>query len=183
MCSSDLLTACGYPLGVAAAWPVELAARAVWPWPFPYFNVLQHGPTAMGALVCGGVLGWVQARAFRLLVRGPSPRGWAIATTVGWLTPLHLGAALAQWVVLRRYVRFGGWWVGAGWLTVVTAEMLAVKSGLGYMILNGQLTFRSDLIIAGIIVIGGIGLLADQLVRLVRARVCRWQEGLTASPI
>ena len=46
-----LLTACGYLLGVAAAWPVELAARAVWPWPFPYFNVLQHGPTAMGALV------------------------------------------------------------------------------------------------------------------------------------
>jgi ABC-type nitrate/sulfonate/bicarbonate transport system permease component len=71
--------------------------------------------------------------------------------------------------------------VGAGWLTVVTAEMIAVKSGLGYMILNGQLTFRSDLIIAGIVVIGAIGLLADQLVRLVRARVCRWQEGLTAS--
>ena len=71
--------------------------------------------------------------------------------------------------------------VGAGWLTVVTAEMIAVKSGLGYMILNAQLTFRSDLIIAGIIVIGAIGLLADQLVRLVRAYVCRWQEGLTAS--
>jgi NitT/TauT family transport system permease protein len=72
--------------------------------------------------------------------------------------------------------------VGGGWLTVVTAEMIAVKSGLGYMILNAQLTFRSDLIIAGIIVIGGIGLLADQLVRRVRAYVCRWQEGLTASP-
>jgi len=71
--------------------------------------------------------------------------------------------------------------VGSGWLTVVTAEMIAVKSGLGYMILNAQLTFRSDLIFAGIIVIGAIGLLADQLVRLVRARVCRWQEGLTAS--
>lgn len=72
--------------------------------------------------------------------------------------------------------------VGGGWLTVVTAEMIAVKSGLGYMILNAQLTFRSDLIVAGIVVIGAIGLLADQLVRLVRARVCRWQEGLTASP-
>jgi NitT/TauT family transport system permease protein len=72
--------------------------------------------------------------------------------------------------------------VGGGWLTVVTAEMIAVKSGLGYMILNAQLTFRSDLIIAGIVVIGGIGLLADQLVRRVRAHVCRWQEGLTASP-
>jgi ABC-type nitrate/sulfonate/bicarbonate transport system permease component len=71
--------------------------------------------------------------------------------------------------------------VGAGWLTVVTAEMIAVKSGLGYMILNAQLTFRSDLIIAGIIVIGAIGLLADQLVRRARAHVCRWQEGLTAA--
>lgn len=72
--------------------------------------------------------------------------------------------------------------VGAGWLTVVTAEMIAVKSGLGYMILNAQLTFRSDLIIAGIVAIGAIGLLADQIVRTVRARVCRWQEGLTATP-
>jgi ABC-type nitrate/sulfonate/bicarbonate transport system permease component len=72
--------------------------------------------------------------------------------------------------------------VGGGWLTVVTAEMIAVKSGLGYMILNAQLTFRSDLIIAGIIVIGAIGLLADQAVRRVRAHVCRWQEGLTAVP-
>ncbi len=72
--------------------------------------------------------------------------------------------------------------VGAGWLTVVTAEMIAVKSGLGYMILNAQLTFRSDLIVAGIVVIGAIGLLADQLVRLTRSYVCRWQEGLTASP-
>ncbi|MBS0517433.1 MAG: ABC transporter permease [Proteobacteria bacterium] len=71
--------------------------------------------------------------------------------------------------------------VGAGWLTVVTAEMIAVKSGLGYMILNAQLTFRSDLIFAGIIVIGAIGLLADQLVRIARGRVCRWQEGLTAT--
>jgi NitT/TauT family transport system permease protein len=71
--------------------------------------------------------------------------------------------------------------VGAGWLTVVTAELIAVKSGLGYMILNAQLTFRSELIIAGIVVIGAIGLAADQLVRRVRSYVCRWQEGLTAS--
>jgi NitT/TauT family transport system permease protein len=72
--------------------------------------------------------------------------------------------------------------VGAGWLTVVTSELIAVKSGLGYMILNAQLSFRSELIFAGIFVIGAIGLAADQLVRRVRAYVCRWQEGLTASP-
>ncbi len=57
--------------------------------------------------------------------------------------------------------------------------MIAVKSGLGYMILNAQMTFRPELIFAGIIVIGAIGLLGDQGVRrLRRARVCRWQEGL-----
>ncbi|WP_158744005.1 ABC transporter permease [Acidisphaera sp. L21] len=70
--------------------------------------------------------------------------------------------------------------IGGGWLTVVTAEMIAVKSGLGYMILNAQMTFRTELIFAGIIVIGAIGLVADQSVSRLRARVCRWQEGLLA---
>jgi ABC-type nitrate/sulfonate/bicarbonate transport system permease component len=72
--------------------------------------------------------------------------------------------------------------IGGGWLTVVTAEMIAVRSGLGYLILNAQMTFRSDLIIAGIIIIGIIGLIADQGIRLLREQLCRWQEGLTAAP-
>jgi ABC-type nitrate/sulfonate/bicarbonate transport system permease component len=67
---------------------------------------------------------------------------------------------------------------GAGWLTVVTAEMIAVRSGLGYMILYAQMTFRPDQIVAGIIVIGTFGLLFDQLIRMMRTYFCRWQEGL-----
>jgi ABC-type nitrate/sulfonate/bicarbonate transport system permease component len=99
-------------------------------------------------------------------------------------------ARASEWLVLRDIVLpsampaiFTGLRlaIGGGWLTVVTAEMIAVKSGLGYMILNAQLTFQSDLIIAGIIVIGAIGLLGDQMVRALRARVCRWQEGLIAA--
>ena len=70
--------------------------------------------------------------------------------------------------------------VGGGWLTVVTAEMIAVKSGLGYMILNAQMTFRPELIFAGIIVIGAVGLLGDYAVRKLKAWACSWQEGLTA---
>ncbi len=70
--------------------------------------------------------------------------------------------------------------VGGGWLTVVTAEMIAVKSGLGYMILNAQMTFRPELIFAGIIVIGAIGVLGDYAVRQLRKRACAWQEGLMA---
>jgi ABC-type nitrate/sulfonate/bicarbonate transport system permease component len=72
--------------------------------------------------------------------------------------------------------------VGGGWLTVVTAEMIAVKSGLGYMILNAQMTFRPELIFAGIIVIGAVGLLGDWGVQRLRRLACAWQEGLTATP-
>lgn len=71
--------------------------------------------------------------------------------------------------------------VGGGWLTVVTAEMIAVKSGLGYMILNAQMTFRPELIFAGIIVIGAIGVVGDYGVRHLRKRACAWQEGLMAA--
>jgi ABC-type nitrate/sulfonate/bicarbonate transport system permease component len=68
--------------------------------------------------------------------------------------------------------------IGAGWLTVVTAEMMAVRSGLGYMIMYAQVTFHPDVILAGILIIGAIGLLFDQLLRLLRKRLCRWQDGL-----
>lgn len=68
--------------------------------------------------------------------------------------------------------------VGAGWLTVVTAEMMAVRSGLGYMIVYAQTVFHPDMILAGILIIGTIGLVLDQLLRLLRRRLCRWQDGL-----
>lgn len=69
---------------------------------------------------------------------------------------------------------------GAGWLTLVSAEMIAVKSGLGYMIMYAQVMFRADQVMAGIILIGLVGLAFDQVIRLLRARICRWQDGLVA---
>jgi len=65
-----------------------------------------------------------------------------------------------------------------GWLTVVTAEMMAVRSGLGYMILYAQTVFRPDQVLAGIIIIGVVGLAFDYVIKLLRNRACRWQEGL-----
>ncbi|RAI43800.1 ABC transporter permease [Rhodoplanes roseus] len=67
---------------------------------------------------------------------------------------------------------------GAGWLTLVSAEMIAVKSGLGYMIMYAQVMFRADQVVAGIILIGAVGLFFDQSIQLLRARLCRWQDGL-----
>ena len=56
--------------------------------------------------------------------------------------------------------------LGVAWLVVVAAEMIAVNSGLGYLIIDARNAGkRYDLVVAGMVVIGLIGLLLDLLVR------------------
>ncbi len=47
------------------------------------------------------------------------------------------------------------------WLVVVAAEMIAVTSGLGYLILDSRNALRMDYVMDGMIVIGLIGLCLD----------------------
>ena len=57
--------------------------------------------------------------------------------------------------------------LGVAWLVVVAAEMIALRSGLGYLIIDSRNAGnRYDLVIAGMIIIGLIGLLLDGLMRL-----------------
>lgn len=51
--------------------------------------------------------------------------------------------------------------LGYSWRAIVSAEMIAAISGLGYMILDAQAMSRSDKVVVGIIVIGLLGLLMD----------------------
>ncbi len=53
--------------------------------------------------------------------------------------------------------------VTIAWLVVVAAEMIAVKSGLGYLILDSRNALRMDYVMNGMIVIGIIGLLLDHI--------------------
>ena len=55
--------------------------------------------------------------------------------------------------------------VTIAWLVVVAAEMIAVQSGLGYLILDSRNALRMDFVMAGMIVIGVIGLLLDMIMR------------------
>ena len=56
--------------------------------------------------------------------------------------------------------------LGVAWLVVVAAEMIAVNSGLGYLIIDARNAGkRYDLVVAGMIMIGLIGLVLDLLVR------------------
>ncbi len=66
--------------------------------------------------------------------------------------------------------------LGIAWLVVVAAEMIAVNSGLGFLIVDARNAGnRYDLVVAGMVIIGVIGLLLDIAVRsLERVKSFRW---------
>ena len=67
--------------------------------------------------------------------------------------------------------------LGVAWLVVVAAEMIALRSGLGYMIIDSRNAGnRYDLVIAGMIIIGLIGLALDGIMRLLESmKNVRWR--------
>jgi len=76
-------------------------------------------------------------------------------------------AALPQVLVGLRIA------LGIAWLVVVAAEMIAVDSGLGYLIIDSRNAGkRYDLVIAGMLLIGTIGLALDIGIR----RMERWKS-------
>ncbi|HEV7765574.1 MAG TPA: ABC transporter permease [Thermoanaerobaculia bacterium] len=66
--------------------------------------------------------------------------------------------------------------LGIAWLVVVAAEMIAVNSGLGFLIIDARNAGnRYDLVVAGMILIGVIGVGLDALMRrLERLPGVRW---------
>ena len=67
--------------------------------------------------------------------------------------------------------------LGVAWLVVVAAEMIALHSGLGYLIIDSRNAGnRYDLVIAGMIIIGLIGLALDGIMRLLEGmKIVRWR--------
>jgi ABC-type nitrate/sulfonate/bicarbonate transport system permease component len=63
--------------------------------------------------------------------------------------------------------------MGVAWMTLVAAEFSGVKEGygLGFMIMTARDIQRPDQIVAGMLVIGVIGLIVDWLFRAWEARV------------
>jgi NitT/TauT family transport system permease protein len=66
--------------------------------------------------------------------------------------------------------------LGIAWLVVVAAEMMAVSSGLGFLIVDARNAGnRYDLVVAGMVLIGLIGLGLDVLMRrLERSKAMAW---------
>lgn len=68
--------------------------------------------------------------------------------------------------------------IGLAWVLVIVAEMLAVKSGLGFVMWDAYYFLRMDIIIAAMLSVGALGFLSDLAIRLIGRWVLRWSHGL-----
>jgi NitT/TauT family transport system permease protein len=85
------------------------------------------------------------------------------------LTKVTLPAIAPQVITSLRVT------AGLAWLVVVAAEMIAGRDGLGFAIWDARNGLRMDLLVAGMIVIGVIGMVLDRLLtRLTKIRSVRW---------
>lgn len=66
--------------------------------------------------------------------------------------------------------------LGWAWTWLVLAELVSANQGLGYRIITGQRYFETDTIFFLVIVIGLIGLVMDQTMKLIGRRLFRWAE-------
>ncbi|MDD3253420.1 MAG: ABC transporter permease [Lachnospiraceae bacterium] len=63
--------------------------------------------------------------------------------------------------------------LGASWTCIVAAEMLASTKGLGYMIQQARGIYRPDIIICGMIAIGGIGAIFSGILSLIENKIVK----------
>lgn len=85
------------------------------------------------------------------------------------LTEVTLPAIAPQVITALRVT------AGLAWVVVVAAEMIAGRDGLGFAIWDARNGLRMDLLVVGMIVIGAIGVLIDQLLlRLTKIPSVGW---------
>ena len=80
--------------------------------------------------------------------------------------------------VLLAQVRLG---LGLAWMCVIAAEMVAVRRGLGFLMIEARSLFRTEDVLVGMMTVGVVGLLVDAALLRLEARLCRWRVGLQAS--
>jgi NitT/TauT family transport system permease protein len=106
-------------------------------------------------------------------VRSVEPRLFEAASMLG-IRP----AAMFFKVVLPASMPgiFTGLRLGLGfsWVVIVVGEMTGVQTGLGAMIMDARQLSRTEIVIAGMIVIGIAGYLSDKAVQMLGRRLLRW---------
>jgi NitT/TauT family transport system permease protein len=70
--------------------------------------------------------------------------------------------------------------LGIAWTAVIVAEIVAVKSGLGYVLWDAYYVGRMDVVIADMASIGIAGFLSDRVLVALSGRVLHWKQAVRA---
>jgi len=92
----------------------------------------------------------------------------------GWQLLLHVQLPSALPDILTG-VRIA---LGAGWSTLVAAELVAATQGLGFMIQSAAQFLVTDVVIMGILVIAGVAFLLEAGVRVIERWLVPWRGKL-----
>ncbi len=65
--------------------------------------------------------------------------------------------------------------VGVAWTAVIVAEMIAVKSGLGYVLWDAYYVGRMDICVATMFSVGLLGFVSDRAILAASALLLRWR--------
>ncbi len=65
--------------------------------------------------------------------------------------------------------------IGVAWTAVIVAEMIAVKSGLGYVLWDAYYVGRMDICIATMLSVGLLGFVSDRLLQALARVVLHWR--------
>ena len=65
--------------------------------------------------------------------------------------------------------------IAFGWTTLVAAEMVAAKAGIGVMVLNAARFLATDIVFLGIVVIGAIAFMFDLMMRQLEKKLVPWK--------
>ena len=64
--------------------------------------------------------------------------------------------------------------LGNAWVCVVAAEMIAATRGIGYMLSNGRSMSRADDVILAMLLIGIVGKIMDDILRIIPKIIMKW---------
>ena len=61
-------------------------------------------------------------------------------------------------------------------LLLIASEMIGANKGIGFQVMNAQYNFQIPLMFAAIVILAGLGLIANQALVSLQRRLCRWSQ-------
>jgi ABC-type nitrate/sulfonate/bicarbonate transport system permease component len=69
--------------------------------------------------------------------------------------------------------------IGLAWVLVIVAELLSVKSGIGYTLLDAYSFNRYDVVMAAMVVLGFMGFMSDRIIVAIQYFFLRWHREMS----